>query len=379
MKILFMGSYPPRQCGIATFTQDIATSIKKKFNPKTNIGIIAMDHDEVNIEKYPEEVVFQVNETSIRDYARAARKINKDDSIGIVNIQHEFGIFGGKYLNYLTAFLETITKPVVITLHSVSPNPDENIKSTIKYLSVKAVKLVVMAESAVKILSEDYGIPKEKITMIPHGIHDVQYEPSMIQKKKLGYGDKMLLVSFGLISGSKKYEDIINALPDVVKEHPNVLYLIVGATHPLVLKYEGEKYRNSLKRLIKKLGLEKNVQFVNKYLGLEELLEYLKAADISISSGRGLSQITSGTLVYGMGCGRPFITIPFEHAREIITPERGILAELGNPESFKKAILKLLSDKELRESMGENAYKFTRHMTWPSVAESYMDIFREYL
>jgi len=378
-KILFMGTYPPRQCGIATFTQDLTTAVKERFNPKVAPKILAMNNEKINIKKYPKEVVFKINENNIQDYINIARKINENDSIKVVSIQHEFGIFGGKFLNYLSAFLENIKKPVVITLHSVPPNPPDNIKSIIQYLSVKAAKIVVMAKKAVEILSEDYGIPKEKIAVIPHGIHEVPYEPSTIQKKKLGYEDRVLLVSFGLITGSKNYEDIINALPEVVRKFPHVLYLIVGATHPGILKDEGEKYRNSLKRLIKKLNLENNVKFINRYLKLDELLQYLMAADIIISSGKSLHQITSGVLVYAMGCGRPFITIPFEHAREIVTPERGILVELGNPESFKKAIIKLLSDKQLRESMGKNAYEFTRHMTWSSVAESYMKVFNEFM
>jgi glycosyltransferase involved in cell wall biosynthesis len=193
----------------------------------------------------------------------------------------------------------------------------------------------------------------------------------------LGYEDRFVLSSFGLISGGKSYEDIIKALPGVVRKFPDVMYMIIGVTHPGILKDEGEKYRNRLERLVKKLKLTKNVVFVNRYLELEELLQYLRATDIFVSSGKGLHQITSGTLAYAMGCGRPVVTIPFVHAKEIVTPERGILVELGKPKSFSKAIKKLVSDEPLRENMGKNAYEFTRHMLWNNVADSYMKVFNE--
>ena len=201
----------------------------------------------------------------------------------------------------------------------------------------------------------------------------------MIQKEKLGYKDKIILSCFGLISGKKNYEVIIKALSEVIKTFPNVLFLIIGATHPGVLKSEGEQYRDSLKKLINKMNLNNHVKFINKYLELKELLKYLKATDIFVFSGLGLTQITSGTLVYAMGCGRPVITYPFLHAQEIISPKRGFLVELRNSESYAKAITKLLLNPELREKMGKNAYKYTRPMLWSNVTNSYKKIFRKYL
>ena len=378
-KILFMGTYPPRECGIATFTKDLTKAFGKKLSSSETYRIIAMDNGLSNNLKYPKEVMFRVKEDRIKEYMRLARKINKNDSVKLVNIQHEFGIFGGKFLNYLSAFLETIKKPVVITFHSVTPNPPDNIKSIIQYLSLKVSFIVVMANRAVEILNEDYGVPREKKVVIPHGIHKVPYEPSAVQKKKLGYGDRILISSFGLIGGGKSYEDIIRALPPLVKKFPNLLYLIIGVTHPGIKREEGEKYRNKLKKLIKRLKLNRNVRFVNRYLNLKELLQYLRATDIFVSSGKGLHQITSGTLSYAMGCGRPVVTIPFLHAKEIVTPERGILVELRKPKSFRTALKKLLSDEPLRESMGKNSYDFTRHMLWDNVAGSYLKVFEESL
>jgi len=373
-QILHMGTFPPRECGIATFTKDLTTAIGGSRICAMNNGI-AFD--------YSAEVIMEINELDIQDYVKTAKKINKDETIKVISIQHEFGIYGGKYLNYLSAFLETIEKPVVMTLHSVVPNPPDNIKSIIRYLAKKVVGLIVMAEKAVDILHDRYGIDRNKVKVIPHGIHEVSYEQSSVAKEKFGkkynYGERLILSSFGLISGGKDYETIIKSLPVVVAGFPNLLYLIIGQTHPGVLKDEGEKYRNYLQGLIEGLGLKKNVKFVNKYLPLDELIQYLKATDIFLLSGKGLNQITSGTLSYAMGCGRAVISHPFLHAEEAIGSERGILVELGNSEKYSAAIIKLLSEPELREEMGRKAYNYTRPMTWPRVAESYMNVFKNFI
>ena len=373
--VLFMSTYPPRQCGIATFTKDLTSAIKGN-SPNFQSRIIALDNESSESMNYSGDVSFRIRDDVIADYIRIAKKINKDKSIKLVNIHHTFGLYGGWLLNYLSAFLETLEKPVVMTLHSVVPDPPKITRSIIRYLAAKIDCIFVMADVAVEILQKDYGI-KTRMEVIPHGIHEVDYEPSSIQKKHLGLDKKIILSSFGLINGGKKYEDIIQALPSVVRDHPNVEYLIMGATHPGILRDEGEKYRNRLKRLIKRLNLEKNVKFVNKYMELDELLDYLKATDIFVSSGRGLTQITSGTLIYAMGCGCPVITIPFLHAKEAVTPDRGILVELGSPESFSAAIRKLVEDASLRESMGRNAYEYARKMTWPNIAKTYENIFDE--
>jgi len=373
-----MSTYPPRECGIATFTQDLAAAFKKEFSPRYKSKIITMNNGMPKNPKYPKEVIFNINETSIKDYIKIAQKINKTKAVKIVNVQHEFGIFGGRYLNYLSGFLETIKKPVVISLHSVVPNPPESMKSIIQYLAKKSDCLVVMADKAVEILKKDYGI-RSKITVIHHGVHEVSYEPSIAAKTKLRYKDKLVLSSFGLISGGKSYEDIIKAMPSVIKKFPNALYLIIGKTHPGILRDEGEKYRNRLKKLIKKLKLNNNVKFVNKYLPVPELLEYLKASDIFVTSGKGLHQIVSGTLSYAMGCGRPVIAHPFLHAKETVTKDRGILVKLGDSKSYAKAIINILSNPKLRESMGKNTYKYTRHMVWSNVAKAYMKVFKRYI
>lgn len=371
-KILLMSTYPPRKCGIATFTRDLIGALAGK--KKTyEYGIIAMNGRSASMKKYPPEVEYVIRERNIGDYIRVARKINRDRSVVAVNIQHEFGLYGGKFLNYLSAFLETIEKPVMITLHSVVPDPPENIRSIIKYVSVKAAKLIVMAEKAVEILNKDYGVPRNKISVIPHGIHEVPYESSHNHKKRIGIGDRTVLMSFGLISGGKSYEDIIHALPGLVREYPDLMYMIIGKTHPGILRDEGEKYRERLYRLVERLHVQDHVRFVNRYLKLDDLLKYLRAADIFVSSGKGYHQVTSGTLVYAMGTGRPVVTIPFTHAREIVSRKRGILVPKGNSASYMRAIRRLLRNRKTMERMGRNSYEFTRPMLWRNVAGSYVN------
>jgi|TARA_Y100000310_G_C20676019_1_gene813074 glycosyltransferase involved in cell wall biosynthesis len=376
--VAFISTYLPRQCGIATFTKDLTKAFNRLLKNPFKTKIVAMNNSHSKYIPYPREVKLKIRDNVLGDYSRAARKINRKKSIKIVNIQHEFGLYGGKYLNYLTAFYEYIHVPVVTTFHTVIPKPPESLKCTVKYIAKKSVCIIVLTKTAVKILEKDYGIRKSKIKLIPHGIHNVPFEPSKIQKSNLGFDDKLIISSFGLMTGGKNYEAVIKALPKVVKKHPNLLYLILGRTHPGIYKQEGEKYRNRLKKLIEKLKLKDNVKFVNKYLTLKELLQYLRASDIFVSSGWGLHQIVSGTLSYAVGCGRPVITIPFLHAKELITKNKGILVNINDSKSYAKAILKLLDNEKLRKIMSKNAYNASRFMLWNNVAESYLKIFKKY-
>jgi glycosyltransferase involved in cell wall biosynthesis len=375
--ILFMSSFPPRECGIATFTKALTTAIENKF-PKIKTKILALNRNGINIYNYPENVLFSINDSDVQEYINAAKRINSVDSIKLVNIQHEFGIYGGKYGNYLIPFLEVLEKPVVITLHSVLPNPDEKLKNVVISLAKKATSIVVMTDKAIEILRKDYGI-KTDIVLIPHGIPDVEFTPAEKEKKRIGLQNRFILSSFGLVGPSKGYEYVIQGLPEVVKKFPNLLYIIAGETHPIIRKKEGEKYRNLLEKMIKKLGLKDNVKFYNKYMRLDEIIKYLQLSDIYISSGTDPNQITSGTLAYAMGVGKAVISTPFLHAKDILKKERGLLAKFKNPESYSKAIIKLLTNPELRHKIEKNAYKYTRHMTWPNVAVAYMNVYNRYI
>jgi len=376
-RILFMGTFPPRECGIATFTQDLSSSIDRRFSPKIKSKILAMNKDSSNIYNYPKDVIFQVDDSDLENYINIAKKVNKSSSIKLVNVQHEFGIFGGgEYGENLIPFLEMVNKPVITTFHSVMPEPDEKLIKVVRFIASKS-SIVVMNKTGADILRDKYGI-KEGITIIPHGIPSVKFSSSRIEKAKLGFKNRIILCSFGLMNPGKGYEYVIEALPEIVKRFPKLLYLIIGETHPVVRMNEGEEYRNSLQKRVKELGLSKNVKFYNKYVTLEEIVKYLKASDLYICSSTNPEQITSGTLVYAMGCGRAVVSTPFLHAKEYVTPERGILTKFEDSKSISDAVIKILSSNELKKSMERNAYAFTRSMTWPNVALSYMKLFDRY-
>lgn len=377
LEIVYMGTFPPRECGIATFTMDLTRAIDKKFSPLIKSKILAMNDNSTATYNYPQNVMLNIDDNDISEYINAAKKINKIDSIKLVNIQHEFGIFGGKYKDYLNAFLDAIKKPVVITFHSVLPKPDKKLKKVVRQIAKKSSCIVVMTKNVVGILRKDYGI-KTPIEVIPHGIPDISFGSNAKEKKKIGYKDRIILLTFGMLNAGKGCEQVIDALPKLTKKFPNLLYLIVGETHPIVRQDEGEKYRNFLKNKIKKLGLQKNVKFYNKYVKLSEIVKYLKAADIYICSNSDPNQAVSGTLAYAMGCGRAVISTPFLHAIEAVSPERGILVDFNNPKSFENAIMKLLSDPKLKEKMEKNAYSYTRQMIWSNVALSTIKVFKKY-
>lgn len=375
--ILYMGTFPPRECGIATFTKDLTNAMDKKFSPLIKSKIAAMNKNATSVYNYPEDVLFSIDDSNIQEYIDAAKKINKIDDIKIVNIQHEFGIFGGDYGNYLIPFLEILDKPVIITLHSILPDPDEKLKKVVQSIAKNTSCFVVMAKKAVELLREDYGIDND-ITVVHHGIPSVSFCSNKSEKKKIGYGDKILLSSFGMMSSGKGYETVIESLPQVIKRFPNILYVIIGATHPVVRKNEGESYRNFLEKKVKDLGLQKNVKFYNKYVSLGEIINYLKASDIYICSNNDPNQIVSGTLAYAAGCGKATISTPFPHAKEVLENGRGFLAEFKEPDSFAKRILSLLSDKQLKREIEGRLYSYSRHMTWPNVAMAYTKLFDRY-
>lgn len=376
--VVFLSSYPPRECGIATFTKDLMSSVNQRLPTDIKTGVIAMNSNGVNIYNYPPEVIYQIRDTDMNDYIEAAKKINESPRIKLVNIQHEFGLFKGTWGDYLLAFLEIVNKPIVITFHSILPNPDSKLKKVVRALCEKVDEIVVMTNKGIEILRGTYHV-NTPIHLIPHGIPKVSFTDSAVEKSKLGYDGKTILSSFGMISSGKGYEYVIESLPKVVKKYPEILYLIIGETHPIVRKEEGERYRNFLSDKIKELGLEKHVKFYNKYLTIDEIIQYLKATDIYVSSGTNPNQITSGTLPYAMGCGRAVISTSFLHAQDIVNDERGILVDFRNPKSYEKAIMNLLNNTELRKSMEKNSYYYTRPMTWPNVAMHYCDVFNKHL
>ena len=375
--ILFISSYPPRECGIATFTQDLTNAFDKKFNPLVKTEICALNEQATSIYNYNGNVMHQIAATELENYVSFAQKINARNDIKLVNIQHEFGIFGGRWGDYLIPFLQALEKPVVITFHSVIPKPSHYLKKIVKLISAESQAIVVMNKFSQKILTKYYNVPQYKISYIPHGIPQVIYGSGKNYKKQLGLENKIILSTFGLISKNKGIEYAIRALPKVIKKFPNLVYLIIGETHPSVRKKEGEKYRNFLNKQVKKLGLKNNVKFYNKYISLEEIIRFLQATDLYISTSIDSSQSVSGTLSYALGCGRPIISTPTDYAKHIINERNGILVPFHNSYDVSKAILSLLSNEKMMRKMGACAYKDTRSMIWPNVAESYFKLYKK--
>ncbi|MHA1106486.1 MAG: glycosyltransferase, partial [Promethearchaeota archaeon] len=373
--ILHIATYPPRECGIATFTKDLITALDKKFSPFIKSKILVINDNSNNNYENIEEVLFDIANNDISAYKKAAKRVNEINSIKLISIQHEFGIFGGEYGNYLIKFLEIVKKPVVISFHTVIPNPEGKLKKIVRKLAEKASYLVVMTHKGIDILRKDYDI-KKGIFLIHHGTPTVSFNGSIKEKTAMGIDEKIVLSSFGLISSGKGYEYVIESLTEVVKKYPNILYLIIGKTHPVVRKKEGEMYRNFLEGKVKELNLEKNVKFYNRYMTLEEIVKFLLATDIYISSSLDPKQIVSGTLAYAIACGRAIISTPFIYAKDIITPERGLLVKFKDPNSYTNALIKILSNPLLREEMERNNYSFSRCMIWPNVALSYYNVFK---
>jgi len=362
-----MGTFPPRHCGIATFTKDLSEAVES--NTEFNTKILAIN-DQGSEYDYSSKVIGQAKVLDYEDYLDAAEKINGNPSVKSVVIQHEFGIFGGEQSCHPVPFLDKLTKPALVTFHSVFPTPQEEVRQLVRSIAKRVKRIIVMTETAVKLLRKDYGITTP-ISIIPHGIPEVNFENQFQHKQKIGLIDRQILTSFGMVGPGKGYEYAIESLPRVVEKFPNVLYLLVGATHPGVIEEEGESYRESLIKKIKDLNLENNVAFHNDYVPLEKIIEYLKASDIYLSTSQNPEQITSGTLVYAMGCGRAIISTPFPHAKDIVKEENGLIVDYDKPEEYAEAIISLLSNPEKLKSMEKANYALTREMTWKNVGKSY--------
>jgi glycosyltransferase involved in cell wall biosynthesis len=337
--ILLMSSYPPRQCGLATFSCDIVNSVKLVFGDSLPIEVCALQKEDNQFE-YGLDVHYALNVTSVEQYRVLAEKINNRDDIGMVCIEHEFGLYDGDYGNYLLSFLLAVNKPIATVFHTVLPEPNDKLKKIVQAIIDLSNKIVVLTKKSQEILTRDYGCQESKVRIIPHGTHMVLWD----QKDKLineyQYSNKIVLSTFGLISENKNIETVLYSLPDIIAKHPEVIYLIIGKTHPEVLKKEGEKYRTMLIETTKKLKIENNVFFVNEFLELDQLLNYLILSDIYLFASKDPNQAVSGTFAYAMSCGCAIISTPIAHAIEVLNAGTGILLHgFDKPEEFKIAIL----------------------------------------
>ncbi len=375
VRVIYVSTYIPRECGIATYTKDLTSAINL-LNPERLADIVAIDDEKSGGEfkKYPWEVKYKIDQEDIRSWMNAADYINQS-SAEVVNIQHEFGICGGVEGEYVLPFMEAVTKPIIICLHTVLPDPSPKMLEMVKRMTERAQAIIVMVGSAGKILEEKYGVDSKKIVVIPHGVPDVSFGQNKVLKRKMGYGGWKIVTSFGLFGRSKGYEYAIRALPQVIKKHPKTKLLLLGETHPVVRRQEGEKYRNSLKALIKRLRVEKNVEFVNRYLTIEEIIQYLRISDVYITPYPNLNQVSSGTLSYAVSAGLPCISTSYIHAKDVLAEGRGLLLDSLEPSEIAEKLTDLLSDSKKRLMMAKKSYLYGRSMTWFRVALRHLDLF----
>lgn len=371
-RIAFVGNYLPRQCGIATFTTDLCESIANEY-PDASCMAVPVNDVEGGYD-YPARVRFELTEDDIESYRRAADFLNINN-VHMVSLQHEFGIFGGRAGDHILALLRDLRMPVVTTLHTILQEPNADQRRVLTEIASLSDRLVVMSERGRKFLKEVYGVPGDKIELIPHGIPDVPFVDPSFNKDLFGVEGKIVLLSFGLLSPNKGIENVISALPEIVKQHPNVVYMVVGATHPHVLREDGEAYRLSLQWLARQKGVESNVIFYNRFVAAEELNEFIGAADIYITPYLEPRQIVSGTLAYTLGAGKAIVSTPYWYAEELLANGRGVLVPFRDPDALAAEINALLDQEARRDAMRKRAYLYGRHMTWPEVAHRYMETF----
>jgi glycosyltransferase involved in cell wall biosynthesis len=365
-----LSTFPPRKCGIAVFTKDLIDKLDLAENFLSEVVAINKKAFENNYER---RVRWQIRRDVKADYACAAKLLNSSD-FDLVNVQHEFGIFGGEWGSHLLSFLKILKKPVVTTLHTIQPDFAPEAQFVLEEVIRLSEAVVVMGETATKLLNS-YGIRREKIFIIPHGCPDVPFVSSADVKPELGLDGRSVLCTFGLISKGKGIEYAIKALPSIVERHPEVVYLIMGQTHPEVQLTEDEFYRKSLADLVSELGMQDHVIFENRFLPRDELLTYLQAADVYLTPYIGRGQISSGTLIYALGTGRAVVSTPYLHAYEVLNSGRGLFCDFKDAPSIALAVNKILDSGMLKSRIERKAYAFSRDFTWTKVAKKYSSLF----
>ena len=370
--LAFVGDYVPRRCGIATFTADICEAIAEEF-PKTKC-IVGSVNDRKEGYEYPSRVRFEIEEKEVDSYRRAAEFL-KINNVEVLSVQHEFGIYGGPAGSHLLELLRGVRMPVVTTLHTVLQHPDSDQRMVMAELDKLSKRFIVMADRGRHLLETVYGIAPDKIDLIPHGVIDMPFIDSNFYKDEFGVEGKTVLLTFGLLSPNKGIEYVIGAMPAILEQHPDVVYMVLGATHPNLLASEGEKYRNKLESLVKELGIQDKVIFHNRFVALEQLKEFIGAADIYLTPYLNVAQITSGTLAYAFGAGKAIISTPYWHAQELLDGEKGILVPFADAAAIADGVNNILSEPTRMTAMRKRAWKQGRDMIWPVVARRYMESF----
>ncbi len=371
MKLAYIGTYPPRECGIGTFTENLVHSMVSNngTEAKANDGFVVALNDYEQVYSYPKEVKLIIQQEQQADYLEAANFINLSGA-DLCILQHEFGIFGGQSGVYILPLLHRLEIPLVVTLHTVLKTPSYNEKAVLIEICKMASKIVVMSHKAIEFLTTLYAIPKEKIVFIEHGVPDFHFDQTQ-SKKEFKLENKKILLTFGFIGRNKGIETVINALPKIIEKHPEVLYMVLGKTHPNVLRHSGEEYRNYLHRLAKKLNVTDHVLFLNEFIDEKELFKYLAACDVYITPYLNEAQITSGTLSYAMGSGCAVVSTPYWYASELLADERGRLFNFSNPDELAIILNELFDKPTLLKDIQKKAYEYGSQITWPKIGKKY--------
>jgi glycosyltransferase involved in cell wall biosynthesis len=379
MRIGFVASAVPRRCGIATFTADLVAAVKAA-DPE--LRSVAAAIDEPNAARaYGPEVKWRIRQGDAESYRAVGRAIQQSN-VDVVNLQHEFGLYGvwrdGQYEDHAVPLLDELHKPVITTLHTVLPRPDPWMRESVRRIADRSTVIVVMAETAARLLRDVYGVAKRPV-VIQHGMPAIVPHGRRRLKRQLGMEQRTIISTFGLVDPRKGLEHMIAAMPAIVARHPNALYLIVGQTHPELLRKEGERYRNELATSIAGLGMAEHVQFVNQYLTQREIVDYLLATDVYVTPYLDLNQITSGTLAYALGAGKAIVSTRYLHAAEALADGRGLLVDVRDPEGLARAVLAILDDPALKRELESRAYEYGKEMAWPNVGRRVLALTREVL
>jgi glycosyltransferase involved in cell wall biosynthesis len=372
-RIAFIGNYLPRECGIATFTTDLCTSLAAEYGEGRLFAIPVNDPD--SNYQYPEQVRLELEQEDLSSYERAADFLNFNGN-DLVCLQHEYGIYGGRAGSHILTLLRRLKMPLVTTLHTVLREPDGNQRAVLEEVAGLSDRVVVMSQLAAQLLHEVYGVPSDKIDVIPHGVPDMPFMDPNYFKDKFGTEGKFVLLTFGLLSPNKGIENVIRALPAILTHNPNVVYIVSGVTHPHIRRREGERYRESLQALAEQLGVADHLIFNNRFVSTEELIEFVGAADIYVTPYQQEAQIVSGTLAIALGAGKAIISTPYWYAKELLAENRGIIVPFEDPEAIAQAVLALLTNDAERHAMRKRAYLYSRGTTWPKTARAYMASFQ---
>lgn len=375
-RIVFVTSNLPRRCGIATFSGDLMAAVKAA---DSGVRFLVAAIDEPNeVRPYGSEVRWRIKQGDPRNYRAAAEAINRSNA-DVVNVQHEFGLYGtwkgDVYDDHFRPFLEALRKPVVTTLHTVPPDPTPSMREAVRTAVRLSAATVVMADAATRILAATYGIAEVPV-VIPHGMPEIHPHGRVRMKEKLGVPGRTIISTFGLVDPRKGIEFMVKAMPAIVARHPAALYLVAGQTHPELRRHEGETYRNQLVETVRQLGLENNVSFIDEYMAQRDIIELLLASDVYVTPYLDPRQITSGTLAYALGAGKAIVSTPYLHAHEALADGRGILVPFRDSDALAAAVSSLLDSPDRKQALERAAYEYATDMSWPRTGEHWLALMR---